>query len=188
MEEITRVAKAENIIVVCTIHQPSTKVYNGFDQVMILSRGREAFTGDVHGAAQYFGSIGYPLPDATNPAEHFLDLVNSDFSGEEEVKQILDEWENRISTRARCASVTEQGVIEKLHHPGIQQEGGLMVRRHLSLILRDPILYAGRGVITLVMNLLFAFVYWNARENVFDQVFNKVWIQLWFVSVPMNSK
>jgi hypothetical protein len=35
---------------------------------MILSKGREAFTGDVKDATPYFESIGYPLPVQTNPA------------------------------------------------------------------------------------------------------------------------
>jgi ABC-type multidrug transport system ATPase subunit len=34
MQEIVRVAKEEKLIVLCSIHQPSTKVYNGFDQVV----------------------------------------------------------------------------------------------------------------------------------------------------------
>jgi ABC-type multidrug transport system ATPase subunit len=58
MKEIVRVAKDERIIIICTIHQPSTKVYAGFDQVMIMSRGRQAFTGDVTDATEYFESIG----------------------------------------------------------------------------------------------------------------------------------
>lgn len=69
MQEIVRVAKEERIIIVCTIHQPSTKVYNGFDQLMIMSRGRQAFSGDVTEAIPHFDSIGYPCPPATNPAE-----------------------------------------------------------------------------------------------------------------------
>jgi len=68
MQEITRVAKEERLIILCTIHQPSTKVYNGFDEVMIMSKGRQAFTGDVKDATPYFDSIGYPLPALTNPA------------------------------------------------------------------------------------------------------------------------
>lgn len=69
MTEIVRVAKDERLIIVCTIHQPSTKVYHGFDQVMILSKGREAFAGDVQEAIPYFESIGCPCPANTNPAE-----------------------------------------------------------------------------------------------------------------------
>ena len=92
MQEIIRVAREERIIILCSIHQPSTKVYNGFDQIMILSKGREAFVGSVEDATPHFGSIGHPLPPATNPAEHFLDLVNSDFSTSEEVDNILDAW------------------------------------------------------------------------------------------------
>lgn len=68
MQEIIRVAKEERIIIMCTIHQPSTKVYNGFDEVMIMSRARTAFTGNVRDAVPYFERIGYPLPMQTNPA------------------------------------------------------------------------------------------------------------------------
>jgi ABC-type multidrug transport system ATPase subunit len=95
MQEIVRVAKEEHIIILCTIHQPSTKVYNAFDQVMIMSKGREAFTGDVTDSIPYFESIGYPCPPATNPAEFFLDLVNSDFSDVAAVEDMLKTWEEK---------------------------------------------------------------------------------------------
>lgn len=68
MQEIVRVAKDERIIILCTIHQPSTKVYNGFDETMIMSRARTAYIGDVKEAAPYFERIGYPVPPQTNPA------------------------------------------------------------------------------------------------------------------------
>jgi ABC-type multidrug transport system ATPase subunit len=68
MQEIVRVAKEERIIIVCTIHQPS----NGFDEVMIWSRGRTAFTGRVNEAVPYFEGNGYPLPVQTNPAGTIL--------------------------------------------------------------------------------------------------------------------
>ena len=51
---VKELAKAENLIVVATIHQPSSKVYAGFDQVMILSGGREAYCGDARETMVYF--------------------------------------------------------------------------------------------------------------------------------------
>jgi ABC-type multidrug transport system ATPase subunit len=71
MQEIVRVAKEERIIILCTIHQPSTKVYNGFDETMIMSRARTAYIGDVQEAVPYFERIGFPLPPQTNPAGRF---------------------------------------------------------------------------------------------------------------------
>jgi ABC-type multidrug transport system ATPase subunit len=68
MQEIVRVANVERLIILCTIHQPSTKVYNRFDELMILSRGRTAYIGPVKDAVSYFDDIGYPLPLRTNPA------------------------------------------------------------------------------------------------------------------------
>ena len=129
MREITRVAEEEHIIVICTIHQPSTKVYNGFDQIMLLSKGREAFVGNANAASAYFDSIGHILPPTTNPAEHLLDVVNADFSSSEEVDKMLD-----------------------------------MLRRYATLVMRDPILYAGRFVGFLIVNCVFGIVYIAARD------------------------
>ena len=58
----------ERLIIVCSIHQPSTKVYTSFDKVMILSRGRQAFSGAIEDAPAYFEEIGYPIPEQMNPA------------------------------------------------------------------------------------------------------------------------
>jgi len=40
MRFLKELAVAANIAIVCTIHQPSSAVYNGFDRVMLLS-GRD---------------------------------------------------------------------------------------------------------------------------------------------------
>ena len=69
MHEIVRVARDERLIILCTIHQPSTKVYEGFDRILLMSRGRTAYMGDVKEAESYFESIGHALPPSTNPAE-----------------------------------------------------------------------------------------------------------------------
>ena len=189
MQEIVRVAKEERLIIMCSIHQPSTKVYNGFDQIMIMSRGREAFGGDCKDAIPYFSSIGYDCPPATNPAEFFLDLVNSDFSDEDEITRILDTWEEK---RPEAGSShhkkgfgqdedkddAQEGVVHT-KRLSLGKELMIMFRRQGLMIARDPLLYIGRCFVFLVACLVFAFVYWNARAFTQDQAINKMWVNIW---------
>jgi hypothetical protein len=208
MQEIVRVAREERLIILCTIHQPSTKVrstqvvvcaglfllqvlqlflflsqvYNGFDQLMIMSRGREAFAGDVSDAIPYFESIGFPCPANTNPAEFYLDLVNSDFSDEAAITQILDTWEEKKPEAGKSShhkqgfaggdddedADAQEGVAHMKHAP-LYKEIMIMFRRHAIMIVRDPILYIGRSFIFLITCMIFAFVYWNGRAFEQDQ-------------------
>jgi len=195
MQEIVKVAKEERLIILCTIHQPSTKVYNGFDMLMLLSKGREAFTGNVSDAAPYFAKIGYPVPLQTNPAEHFLDLVNADFSDDAEVTKILDTWEEERPDSGRSSHHKKKGFgedndgqegVTELKRASLSQEISIMFRRSAKLIVRDPILYLGRAVVFLVANTIFALVYLKARKYNQDQALNKMWITVWHAGVASN--
>ncbi|CAB9505533.1 Putative white-brown complex homolog protein 30 [Seminavis robusta] len=193
MKEIVRVAKDERIIIVCTIHQPSTKVYNGFDQLMIMSKGREVFAGDVADSIPYFESIGHPCPPDTNPAEYFLDLANADFSDDKAVEYLLDTWEERKpgaghSSHHGKSWDDDDGQEGVTSYAGTSffKEMGIMMKRHATLIIRDPILYLGRCAAGLLANIFFAFVYWNARVYEQEQVLNKMWVIIWFSGVITN--
>mmetsp|Transcript_21796 Transcript_21796/g.33266 ORF Transcript_21796/g.33266 Transcript_21796/m.33266 type:complete len:647 (+) Transcript_21796:40-1980(+) len=184
MREIRRIARVEKLVIVCTIHQPSTKVYNDFDQIMILSKGREAFSGDAADAEPYFSQIGHPLPPAMNPAEHFLDLVNADFSHDDDVTKILDTWEEHKPEMETIES--KEKLSGSKMGAGFTKEMQVMFRRQSTMIVRDPVLYLGRAFIFLVCNIVFSLVYWRTREFEQMQVLNKVWIGVWFVGVPTN--
>lgn len=79
MASIKRIAEAEGIIVIATIHAPSIEALALFDKMMILAQGRTAFLGTMHQAQQRCEAIGFPIPEYMNPANHLLDLVGTDF-------------------------------------------------------------------------------------------------------------
>lgn len=162
---------------------------------MIMSRGRQAFSGEKEDAIPYFESIGYPCPPATNPAEFFLDLVNADFSDEKVISGMLDTWEEKRPDAHSSHHKTgfsgakdddEQTGVAQEKRRSLSKEVNIMFRRHFLLIIRDPILYIGRCIIFLVSCMVFAFVYWNARDFTQDQALNKMWVSIWFVGVPTN--
>ncbi|KAM0436012.1 hypothetical protein ACHAPT_002904 [Fusarium lateritium] len=74
------VARRNNLVVVCSIHQPSTSTFNMFDKLLLLSGGKTHYFGPVGDVAAYYAEVGAALPQYVNPAEHLLELVNIDFA------------------------------------------------------------------------------------------------------------
>ncbi|MCJ1287520.1 hypothetical protein MMC26_006872 [Xylographa opegraphella] len=77
---IQKIAKARNIMVIASIHQPSTLTFQCFDKLLLLSGGATCYFGEVDKVGPYFGDIGIPMPKHFNPAEFLLDIVNVDFA------------------------------------------------------------------------------------------------------------
>ena len=120
--------------------------------------------------------------------QFLLDLVNSDFTDEEAVTEILDTWEERgqgvqSSHHSGHGKKPEnddddEGVVN-LDKKSIGPEVLILFRRHFALIIRDPILYVGRSFVFLVSCLIFALVYLKARKDDQDQAQNKFWLAVW---------
>ncbi|KAJ5777572.1 hypothetical protein N7520_000818 [Penicillium odoratum] len=94
---VKKLAKESNIIIIASIHQPSTTTFRLFDKLLLLSAGRTCFFGPISNVGEYFRDIGYPIPGNTNPAEFLLDIVSSDFSAltddaDIRVQQIQSAW------------------------------------------------------------------------------------------------
>jgi ABC-type multidrug transport system ATPase subunit len=97
MSYMREVAKANNLIVVASIHQPSTATFELFDKLLLLSGGKVCFSGIVPQVKPYFDNIGFPMPSQINPAEFILDLTNVDFDSDVDacqarIEQIQNSW------------------------------------------------------------------------------------------------
>ncbi len=61
--------------IVSTIHQPQSKIFNLFDNLLLLKDGVILYQGGLQKGINYFEERGFPLPDSTNPADHLLDII-----------------------------------------------------------------------------------------------------------------
>ncbi|KAK3217895.1 hypothetical protein Dsin_011865 [Dipteronia sinensis] len=66
-------------IVVCSVHQPSSHLFDLFDDLLLLSNGETIYFGDAKLAVKFFADAGFPCPTRRNPSDHFLRCINSDF-------------------------------------------------------------------------------------------------------------
>ncbi|KAJ9567661.1 hypothetical protein OSB04_003627 [Centaurea solstitialis] len=62
--------------VVTSVHQPSSRVFQMFDTVLVLSEGRCIYFGKGSEAMSYFESIDFRPSFPMNPADFLLDLAN----------------------------------------------------------------------------------------------------------------
>ncbi|ETO60345.1 hypothetical protein F444_21428 [Phytophthora nicotianae P1976] len=79
MDGVRKVANTGRTII-CTIHQPSTEVFQVFDRVLLLKRGGEmVYAGEVAELVEYFESIDgvEKLKDDYNPASWMLEVIGA---------------------------------------------------------------------------------------------------------------
>jgi ABC-type multidrug transport system ATPase subunit len=80
MMSVLRGIAAKGCTVVVTIHQPSSKVWRMFDDIMLLSGGRTVYFGHRLACLPALAAQGYKCPLETNPAEFVLDVISVDAS------------------------------------------------------------------------------------------------------------
>lgn len=76
--------------IICTIHQPSSEVFEKFDTLCLLAEGRLAYLGNLNEAENYFNSLNYPVPQNFNPADHYIRTLAIVPNNREECLKIIE--------------------------------------------------------------------------------------------------
>ncbi|OJD36675.1 abc transporter [Diplodia corticola] len=110
---VRNIAKENNLIVITSIHQPSTQTFNLFDKVLLLSQGKTVYNGPISTMNNYLAALGYPIPMYTNPAEFIIDLVNTDFASdsckaEARLRDLQEKWTNSEEAKQVSVEVESQ--------------------------------------------------------------------------------
>jgi ABC-type multidrug transport system ATPase subunit len=68
--------------ILCTIHQPSSLLFESFDRLLLLGKGGNTiYFGDIgedsHVMREYFARYGAPCPLNVNPAEYMLEAIGA---------------------------------------------------------------------------------------------------------------
>ncbi|KAF5681111.1 ATP-binding protein [Fusarium heterosporum] len=150
------VAKRNNLIVICSIHQPSTSTFNLFDKLLLLSRGKTHYFGAVDRVGMYYAQAGTPLPQYVNPAEHLLEMVNIDFAqnrseASETLETLQTTWQysqhavqvnNAIKTAESTGGDWDIETIEK--RPSMPSLTLTLLHRSFIKSYRDVVVYGIR--------------------------------------------
>ncbi|KAI3464393.1 hypothetical protein Pfo_021056 [Paulownia fortunei] len=112
---------AKGKTVVLSVHQPSSRVYQMFDDLLVLSEGRCIYFGKGSEAMGYFESVGFSPGFPMNPADFLLDLANGvcqlDGSSEREkpnVRQALvSSYNNLLAPKVKVACMDAPSAVAR---------------------------------------------------------------------------
>ena len=61
--------------IICTIHQPSSDIFQNFDDLYLMAEGRLAYSGSLNSAIDFFAGQGFVCPETFNPADFYINKL-----------------------------------------------------------------------------------------------------------------
>ncbi|KAJ3083977.1 hypothetical protein HK102_000810 [Quaeritorhiza haematococci] len=74
-ETLKKLAASGKCTVITTIHQPQSRIFALFDDLLLLKGGKVMYYGVTKEVLTMYAEAGFPLPPETNPADHILDVI-----------------------------------------------------------------------------------------------------------------
>ena len=165
--------------VVMTIHQPSSDLYDLFDDMLLLANGQTVFWGPSSQSVEYFCQLGYSCPPFCNPCDYFfLHVLNfsGDASGDMKLEQLHEAWrtsssfrtiECNLSQKVSESSITIKDIVLlrlKAEVP-FWRKISLLTRRGFKHFFRNKMLLPSRLVQAMLSSLVAIAVFWDVSDN-----------------------
>lgn len=157
---LKRVAVKDGCTILCTIHQPSSEVFFLFDTVIFMKAGRIFYQGPVPESVVHFKQFGYECPSNYNPSDFIMSLTQTVTHEEAESKGIYMTLPSTLTDNQQSIRFDQE--IEFKTESSFLKQMSMLTYRELINTKRDIGALIGRFGVTIVLNLLFGLIFFNA--------------------------
>jgi ABC-type multidrug transport system ATPase subunit/ABC-type multidrug transport system permease subunit len=144
-------ASNNNLIIIATLHQPSSELYNLIDKLIIINKGHLIYNGYQSNAINYFNKLGYNCPYNYNPADYFITLS-------QKIKIPLNIQKQQ--------PILIKTLIQTKKYPNcIYSETYILTHRYCLNYYRDTTSIFTRIGINIFLNIFFGLIFKNAGNS-----------------------
>lgn len=162
--------------VLFTIHQPSSEVFNSFDHLILLNKGRVMYQGSVQKVPTVFENCKHPVPPNYNPADWIMavaqqnsvEALETDGFFAKDARNLGDallggdERHDKLGNSIRDESVKKDDAL--VQHGFLVQTSTLFQREKRNLFRDIPSLAARFGI-SIFLNLLFGVIFYGVGRS-----------------------
>lgn len=138
------------------VHQPRSEIWSLFDNTILLTKGRPAYSGPAQQCLEYFAELGYELPPFVNPAEYFIDVVAVDTRTPEQeeesssrVESIVQSWRRHVSENLQDRATEKTAGASRTGADGAINNGRAPTNAHAGIIRQIRFLTTRTWVVTI---------------------------------------
>ncbi|RIB12474.1 P-loop containing nucleoside triphosphate hydrolase protein [Gigaspora rosea] len=187
IKSIVFMARRHKITVIASIHQPSTETYSLFDKLCLIGKGRTLYFGDRESATTYFEGLGHVCSPYSNPADHFLRLINPDFmldkiEAEKTINSFInsyDQSKTKANTLSEIRSIAKSSVIHRFssrqknsYARGFVDQTYFLTARSFKNAMRNILMFWIRVAMYVCLAILMGITWWQVgfnQDNVQDR-------------------
>lgn len=141
--------------IICTIHQPSSELFQKFDHLVLVSCGRVVYSGQPINSVKYFEERGHLCPIYNNPPDFFIRTL---MENEHLSVELSRDWTTE-TPEAPEDSITGSA----------PQPANLLLATHCKRFwrrsLRDPYTAKYRILQNFVISIIYGTFFWNLGDD-----------------------
>ncbi|KAF1762434.1 hypothetical protein GCK72_010696 [Caenorhabditis remanei] len=152
--------------IICTIHQPSSQLYQMFHRVIYLANGRTAFQGTPQESISFFEQCGHRVPDEYNPSEWIIYKLavqpGQESQSNERIRKIVEcyeESDHRQKVMEELEDVREIGAPPAMHKANVFVQIQALIMRCGLDVWRAPQLTMAKIIQKILFGLFLGLLY-----------------------------
>ena len=177
--EYLRLLSRDGSTTLCTIHQPSSEVFNLFDNVVVLKSGRIVYSGPIDDIQSYFSKFGFELPKATNLADFVMRIIQETPDEKMDELGMFQVGEDERGSDAGSESESlklgagnGESAALKARKASFALQLKLLTTREFLVWYRNKAVIAINVGIAVVLNLIFGVIFYQAANSDFSTFSN----------------